>query len=338
MRVGIISPNLIDSIDDEYKAWDGDPSAPWALDEIGKRAALIFDKIYLTDDLETTFDIIQYICPEERLETLFYLQRKGVVFSHRDLGYASAETFFKANVKGAVAKIQAELMRVGNPGLDGEPDDFRNIGHPDVGDYAAQNGMHPRSCKGWSDPKIKVRKRKYESLLLRRNAAMLREAGVADVAIIGRLYEERRLLKHEHPVWRVVFKEMPRFDTRAPWDDVLDFRAEERTQHLIRSLRRWVRKVVAEEWSENALEDEVRELVYEYETHLRLSRMSNGKEALEFLVTGTADLVEDIIKLRFGKIAQLATAMMNRHVRLLQAEAAAPGRELALIPELKRHF
>src|ERR1700730_12659209 len=104
MRVGIISPNLIDSMD-EHKASD-DPSAPWALDEIAQKAALIFDKIYLTDDLETTFDIIRYVCPEERLETLAYLQRKGVIFSHRDSGYDSSEAFLTANTKGAAAKIQ----------------------------------------------------------------------------------------------------------------------------------------------------------------------------------------------------------------------------------------
>jgi hypothetical protein len=178
----------------------------------------------------------------------------------------------------------------------------------------------------------------YESILLRRNAAMLREAGVADVAIVGRIYEGRKRLKYEHPVWKVVLNEMPRLDTRAPWEDVLEFRTEERTQHLIRSLRRWVRKVVSEKWTENELEDEVRELVYEYERHLRLSRMSSGREAFEFLITGSAELIEDIVKLRFGRLAKFATAAMQRHVKLMQTEAAAPGRELALIPQLKRRF
>ena len=338
MRIGIISPNLIDGSIDELKAWDHEADAPWELDTLAKKVALIFDRIYLTDDLETTCDIIQYVCPEERLETLRYLEGEGVLFSFRDLGYESSDAFLKANIKGPVTEIQAQLMRIGNPGLDGEPDDFRNIGHPDVGDYAAQNGMHPRSSKGWDDPAIKIRKRIYESILLRRNAAMLREAGVSDVAIVGRLYDERKNLKYEHPVWKVVLNEMPQLDTRAPWEDVLGFRAEERTQHLIRNLRRWVRKVVSEEWTEDELEDEVRELVFEYERHLRLSRMSSGREAFEFLITGSTELVEDIVKLRFGRLAKFATAAINRHVKLMQAEAAAPGRELALLPELKRHF
>lgn len=130
---------------------------------------------------------------------------------------------------------------------------------------------------------------------------------------------------------------MPQLDTRASWDDVLNFRKEEKTQHLVRNLRRWARKIVAERWTAAELEDEVRELLYEYENHLRLARMGANKGVLEILLTGTADLVENIVKLRFGKIGALVSVLRERKVRLLEEESRAPGRELALLTELKRH-
>ena len=96
--------------------------------------------------------------------------------------------------------------------------------------------------------------------------------------------------------------------------------------------------MVAEDWSAAELEDELRELIYEYERHMRVSRMSGVKEALEIIITGAAELAEDVIKLRIGKIAKLATAMLNQRAARLREEATAPGRELALITETRRAF
>jgi hypothetical protein len=45
-----------------------------------------------------------------------------------------------------------------------------------------------------------------------------------------------------------------------------------------------------------------------------------------------------VVKLRLGKIAKLAGAILNRRASLLQDEANARGRELALIPETRLAF
>jgi hypothetical protein len=336
MRVGIISPNLIGNLD-EKNALHDESNEPWLLERVAKNAAFLFDKLYLTENIDETCELIQNICAEDKVETLRYLREKGLLLTPHDLGYPSAYSFMKANTVGLVAKIQTELSRIGNPGL-GEADDYRYLGQLDIGDWAAQNGWHPRSRKGWNDPNIKVLKLKYESLLLRRNAALLRRAGLSDVAIVGRLHEERRPIECDHLVWKVVLREMPKLDTRAPWDDIFGFRDEERTQHLVRCLRGWIRKVVTKEFTEAALEDEIRELIFEYDTHMRLARLKGGAGVLELLVTGAAELAEDVIKLRFGKLAKFATAMLNRRVQFDRAEIGAPGRELALIPELKERF
>lgn len=83
------------------------------------------------------------------------------------------------------------------------------------------------------------------------------------------------------------------------------------------------------------LEDEIKEQVHEYERDMRASRISgmrvhdNGR---------CRAYREDMVKLRLGKIAKLAAAILNRRATLLREESAAPGRELALIPEAKRAF
>lgn len=341
MRVAIISPNIVLNVED-YNSMFEDPDRPWPLDSLAKKVSLLFDKIYLTDDVDLTCNIVESISGEFETDpqsgTLRYLANEGLLLKPQDFGYDSTDAFLKANIKGVAAKLQKELLRIGNPDLEDDPEGAL-IGQPDVGDFAAHDGVHPRlNRRRLRGMGLREQKQEYESLLLRRNGAMLREAGVTDASVVGRLFEQAAEEEHLNPVWKVVFKEMPQLDTRASWQDVLAFRSEEHTQHLVRSLRRWVRKAVAEEWTEAALEDEVRELVYDYENHLRIARMGAQKGFFEFLVTGASDVVENVVKLRFSKIGEIASVMRNRKVKLLEEEARAPGREIALITEMKKRF
>jgi hypothetical protein len=341
MRVGVISPNVILNLDDVNRMAT-DPDLPWRFDSLAKKVSLLFDKIYLTPDLDVTYQILQSVDGDDennpQVATLRYLVDQGLILTPQSLGYSSGKQFLNANTKGTASKINHQLMRIGNPGIEEDQDEIL-IGQPDVGWLAAHDGWHPRlHRKGFAGMSLSRQERAYESLLLRRNAALLRMAGIPDVSVVGRLFEDTVTAKSSYPVWKVVFKEMPQLDTRASWQDVLDFRKEEKTQHLIRSLRRWIRKTVSEEWTQAELEDEVRELVYEYENHLRIAHMSANKGVFETLITGAAELAENIVKLRFGKIAKLVTAIRNRKVKLLEEEANAPGREIALIPELKNRF
>lgn len=333
--MGVLSPNLAYGPDWPPDSANG--NAVWSLERLAKKVSLLFDRIYLTHDLDVTCEIIGSYEDNTETATLRYLTERGLLFSPKELGYDSGEDFVSAHTTGTAATLHRRLIRVGNPHMNEEPGEMKYIGQPDIGDFDASNGWHPRSRVGWSDPKIQTRKKLYESLLMRRNVALLRAAGFENVSIVGRQYENLPPSKQTHPVWSVVLKELPQLDTRAPWEDVFGFRQEERTQHLIRSLRRWTRKIVSENWTAAELEDEIKELIYDYEQHMRASRISGVKEALE-IVTGAAELAEDIIKLRFGKLAKQAAAILNRHTVLLREEVAAPGRELALIPETKQAF
>lgn len=341
MRVGIISPNVALNVGDHNKMFE-EPDYPWPLDSLAKKVSLLFDKIYLTHDLDLTCEIIEGVSGEfendPKSGTIRYLILQGLLLRPQDLGYSSAATFLNANITGNAATLHRQLSRIGNPDLEDDPDGAL-IGQPDVGDFAAHDGVHPRMFRrNVAGMSIQKQKQEYESLLLRRNAAILRQAGVKDASIVGRLFEQSDAEEHYNPVWTVVLKEMPQLDTRASWQDVLDFRQEEHTQHLIRSLRRWVRKAVSEEWTLAELQDEIRELTYDYENHLRIARMSTQKGFFEFLVTGAADLAENVVKLRFSKIGQLASVIRNRKVKLLGEEAEAPGREIALITEIRKRF
>ncbi|MEH2511747.1 hypothetical protein V1291_003101 [Nitrobacteraceae bacterium AZCC 1564] len=144
--------------------------------------------------------------------TLRYLAERGLLFTPKELHYASGDDFVAAHITGSAGALHRRLVRVGNPYSNEEPGEMKYIGQPDIGDIDAQNGWHPRSRVGWNDPKIKTRKILYESLLMQRNVAMLRSAGFENVAIVGRQYENVPPAKQTHPIWKVLLRELPQLD------------------------------------------------------------------------------------------------------------------------------
>src|ERR1700674_5830591 len=116
MRVGIISPNVLNHMADSETLYS-DLGQPWPFDCLAKRTSLLFDKLYLTENLDLTCEIVGApgLDDDPNCETLKYLAQKGLILLPRDLGYSSGEVFLKENIKGTAARIHRQLLKVGNP-------------------------------------------------------------------------------------------------------------------------------------------------------------------------------------------------------------------------------
>jgi hypothetical protein len=340
-RIGVISPNLLLNIDDFNQMFE-DKGIQLPFETVAKRVAFLFDKIFVSDDLKLTYEVIGSCSgdfdDDPTVKTLRFLHKKGFVVEPKDLGIPRVNAFIARNPDNLSARLHRELLRIGNPGIE----DFQRellIGQPDVGWFAANNGWHPRRDSidklGMT---IEQQQLLYENLLIRRNMALLRELGYQDSVVAGQLYEHTADTPTTSVVWRIVIAEMPQLSLKVPWKDVLDFRKEEQTQQLSRSLRRWVRKTVSENLSAAQVEDEVRSLLSEYEKHMKISGMKADRAALEFLIPHDAHVDKEMVEETFIRFSDLATITRSRRLELLEAEMKAPGRELALIPKLRKRF
>lgn len=59
---------------------------------------------------------------------------------------------------------------------------------------------------------------------------------------------------------------------------------------------------------------------------------------LETVVTAGAEIIENLIRLKFGRLAQALFAIKHRRIALLEAERSAPGREVAYIAKIRREL
>ncbi len=135
LRIGVISPNLAYGLD-----WMPDSDyrdAVWPLESVAKKVSLLFDRIYLTHDLDVTCEIVGSYEENAETATLRYLAARRLLLVPKELGYDSGEAFVTAYATGAAAALHRRLIRVGNPYMNEEPGETKYIGQPDIGDFDA---------------------------------------------------------------------------------------------------------------------------------------------------------------------------------------------------------
>lgn len=65
-------------------------------------------------------------------------------------------------------------------------------------------------------------------------------------------------------------------------------------------------------------------------------RVTRG--VMEVLVTTAAEVAEDIVKMKWGKVAKAQFEWSRNKIALYDAEQTAPGREVAYIIKALQHF
>jgi hypothetical protein len=139
-------------------------------------------------------------------------------------------------------------------------------------------------------------------------------------------------------VIRVAVQEFPRIPAETPWEDILEFRTDPDSNRKTAMLRRWITNIASAERSPVEIAQEIEFLVAEYEHHMALHRLKTKRGVLEAVVTASAEVAESVAKLKWGQLAKLPFAVKQRRIALLEAEATAPGRELAIIAKARQRF
>lgn len=139
-------------------------------------------------------------------------------------------------------------------------------------------------------------------------------------------------------VARVAINKLPIPDETTPWEQIIDFRNDPDNQSALLNLRRWIRKISSENLSAAEIEEELEWLLNQYEHNINLHKIKSNTNAIEVLVKSPLEVLENLLTLKFSKLADPLFAIKRRKISLLEAELQAPGREVAYILKTKDHF
>jgi hypothetical protein len=139
-------------------------------------------------------------------------------------------------------------------------------------------------------------------------------------------------------VLTTLVKNLPVPDEDTPWEAITDFRSDPQSRHKYLTLRHWAHEVANSQMTGRELEDKLEWLISDYEQHMRIHRMKYRRGVLETVVTVAAEILENALKLRLGKLAKGIFSYKEQKIALLEAEMKAPGREIAYIVTAREQF
>ncbi len=104
------------------------------------------------------------------------------------------------------------------------------------------------------------------------------------------------------------------------------------------ALRKWVNNTTKSGLSASEIKDEIDDLLYKYRKSLEIHRIKYHQGFLQTIVVGTAELIENALKLKFSNIAKGLFKINEGKADLMDVELNAPGNELAYIYKAQEKF
>ncbi len=139
-------------------------------------------------------------------------------------------------------------------------------------------------------------------------------------------------------VINLIVERMPIPDNKTPWENIIEFKTNPDNVGRFFGLRNWVNKAVRSGLSVAEIHDELEFLLYQYQKSLELHKIKHQSGILHTIVVGTAEMVENVLKLKFSNIAKGLFSAQQSKADLLLAELTAPGNELAYIYKAREEF
>lgn len=137
---------------------------------------------------------------------------------------------------------------------------------------------------------------------------------------------------------QITLEAIPTPDDNVPWEQIFDFRADPDSLTKFLALRNWINETARAEISAIECKEKLEFLINQYERHMKLHDMKYHKGVFETILTSTAEIAENIAKLKFSKITQLLFSIKGKKLALMEEEIKAPGNEVAYISKTKGAF
>lgn len=139
-------------------------------------------------------------------------------------------------------------------------------------------------------------------------------------------------------VLSIILKHMPIPDRNTPWENILEFRNDPDSKGALAGLRVWFYEVAKGELELDEIEAKLEYLLYEYRKAMKIHQMKYRQGIFETIVVTTADVLEQLIKFEWGKLAKGLFSLNSKKFELLEAEMNAPGREISYIVKAQEEF
>lgn len=142
----------------------------------------------------------------------------------------------------------------------------------------------------------------------------------------------------KNDVVEITLKTLPVPDYSTPWEQIIEYRSDQDSEDRFLDLRNWMSEIAQAKLPPLEVEQKLEYLMSQYQRHMKLHRMKVNAGVLETTIVTGAELLEDFIKFKWGKLAQGLFSFRQRKVALMEGELNSPGNEIAYVIKSRETF
>ncbi|MEA2165258.1 MAG: hypothetical protein QOK37_3385 [Thermoanaerobaculia bacterium] len=139
-------------------------------------------------------------------------------------------------------------------------------------------------------------------------------------------------------VAQIVVERLPMPDDSVSVEEILRFREDDDARRSFRRLHAWMAEAARGGRSRHELAEELELLIDKYTEYMRIHKMKAQTGYLETFFTAAADVLTGLAHLDLASATRSLFALRMRKIGLLEAEMAAPGREVAYVVSAQARF
>jgi hypothetical protein len=139
-------------------------------------------------------------------------------------------------------------------------------------------------------------------------------------------------------VLRIVLNKLPIPSDLTSWDEIKEFKENSSNVGRFLALKVLINEISNGTLQPSEIVDKLDYLLYQYENSYKLHNIEHHNGLLEVFVVTPLEIIEDIVKLKWSKLAKSLFSLSKNDISLLKSEINSPGSQVAYIFHAKQHF
>lgn len=140
-------------------------------------------------------------------------------------------------------------------------------------------------------------------------------------------------------VYNLVLEDFPIVKTdNVSWEQIFNFKNDQEIYNSIWGLRNWITNISKSNKSISEIEEEYRYLKYKYEQAIKVHKLKTGNSIFQMTIQTSAELLENVAKLRFRKLTDLLFKFKENRISLMETELKSDGNQFSYLFKVKDNF
>jgi hypothetical protein len=135
-------------------------------------------------------------------------------------------------------------------------------------------------------------------------------------------------------VINIIINKLPNIDDSISLSQLIEIKNDGDFKLKYFAFRDFINTLSASNLSIKEIDEKIEFLLMDYQKQLDIHNAKYQVTTLETIFVSSAEIIENLIKLKFGQVAKNLISIKNKEVQLLEAESKLPGKEIAILHEI----